>query len=241
MSKIFGSENKTKIIFLLSAKSNLSAKQISETTNIPYKNVFKILKELELQEIISIKNLKYNLNFNFIENLKRLVENSVSNYTSMHIFRNRLYFLNVLSSLKDSKELKNKLESEIDDYLLKKLDDWYSKFYDFENIEKKKILQIIKNSNLTSGKILEVGAGTGRMSKYLNQNFKNVLSIDKSEKYINYCKHKFPDFNFKVEDILNFNTKEKFDIIIFSWIGFHYFENKENFLSKIKRMLTKNG
>lgn len=80
----------------------------------------------------------------------------------------------------------------------------------------------IQNSALTNDKfkILDIGTGSGIIPLVLKKHFPNtdVISIDYSEKALEVAKrnadfHKLP-INFIHADYLNFDLKEKFDIII---------------------------
>lgn len=61
--------------------------------------------------------------------------------------------------------------------------------------------------------VLELGCGAGNIINYFPKNIK-YTGLDLSKKCINYCKSKFPDFNFKIQDIaVNFNLNETYDAI----------------------------
>ena len=73
---------------------------------------------------------------------------------------------------------------------MKKLDEWYSKYYDPENIEFQKIVEKIENK-FNSNKdlqILEVGCGTGRVTKQLFEKYSNVTAIDVNKNMLIFVK-----------------------------------------------------
>jgi ubiquinone/menaquinone biosynthesis C-methylase UbiE len=126
---------------------------------------------------------------------------------------------------------------------MRRLDDWYSKFYDPENKEFEKIIECIEDKfgQKTDLNILEVGCGTGRISHKLIQKYSKVVAIDNSEKYISYCKSKYKKdkIEFEYSDIKDFNSKEFFDVIIFGWIGFHYQEEIDTIIKNLKKIANK--
>ena len=97
---------------------------------------------------------------------------------------------------------------------------------------------------LAKGKVLDVGCGAGSHSLYLqNEKKLAVTAIDISEKAIEACKLRGVS-NAKVEDILHFETDEKFDTIFLLMNGtgiFGKLENVSNCLQKLKSLLAENG
>ena len=137
----------------------------------------------------------------------------------------------------------NHVDSLVDNWLIEKLDDWYCKFYDLENKEYQRIKSIINNHfTNTNLSILEVGCGTGRLTKQLAQDFSQIKGIDVEEKYIKYCKKNNQSKNsfYETKDIRNFQDNTKYDVIIFSWIGLHYQENLDKIITKIESISKEN-
>ena len=97
---------------------------------------------------------------------------------------------------------------------------------------------------LAKGKVLDVGCGAGSHSLYLQNEKKLVVTaIDISEKAIEACIMRGVS-NAKVEDILLFETDEKFDTIILLMNGTGIFgkvENISKYLQKLKSLLAENG
>jgi len=72
-------------------------------------------------------------------------------------------------------------------------------------------------------KILELGAGTGRIAAALCNLNIYYTGLDLSEEYVQYANHKFDSFNhidFIPGDMIDFNINKKFDYI---FIGFNSF------------------
>jgi SAM-dependent methyltransferase len=97
---------------------------------------------------------------------------------------------------------------------------------------------------LSKGKVLDVGCGAGSHSLYL-QNEKNleVTAIDISEKAIESCKLRGVS-DAKVENILQFETDEKFDTLLLLMNGtgiFGKLANISQYFQKLKSLLANNG
>ena len=97
---------------------------------------------------------------------------------------------------------------------------------------------------LAKGKVLDVGCGAGSHSLYLqNEKKLEVTALDISKKAIEACKLRGIK-NAKVEDILLFETNEKFDTIILLMNGtgiFGKLANISKYLQKLKSLLAVNG
>ncbi|MCA9486922.1 class I SAM-dependent methyltransferase [Candidatus Woesearchaeota archaeon] len=239
MYAVLGSQNKEKILTYLSLHSGKKAKEISAEVKISYKLSFKILSEFQEQNIVFKKDNLYYLESAFIEYFKIISESMLKTYTENVFFRNKLDVMNTLLSLNGVESLKENINKQIDNWLMKKLDDWYSKYYDLEKTEEKKLKELIGNNKNT--RILEVGSGTGRISQFLNETYTHVVSIDRDKKVIEYSKKKCPSFTFVEADIEEYTSEEKFDLIILGWIGLHYQENKEKILTNINSLLNEKG
>jgi len=93
-------------------------------------------------------------------------------------------------------------------------------------------------------KILEIGCGTGEVTKYL-QKYGDVIGLDYSDDAIEFCKLKNLKNIFK-KDVVEIDVKEfinkygKFDLILTLDVMEHIREDVAVF-KKIKQMLTKTG
>jgi len=94
-------------------------------------------------------------------------------------------------------------------------------------------------------KILEIGCGEGRDSKYLLDLGYNVLATDVSEEAISYCKTKSPKYenNFGVLDAVKGEIKEKYNFIYAISVIHMLTEDSDRsrFLNTIKNGLSSNG
>ncbi len=107
---------------------------------------------------------------------------------------------------------------------------------------RREVLKIVlpllkKNNNL---KILDIGCGTGQLINEINKEFKkvNYLGIDVANNMIEEAKKLNKKNKFEVTPIEEFNTEEKYDIIICTH-AFPYFPDKENVLKKISSLCNK--
>jgi len=78
--------------------------------------------------------------------------------------------------------------------------------------------------------VLELGCGTGANSQYLKQYYKNYLGVDYSEELIRIADSLYSDDStrFEKSDILSFNTKVKYDLIILVGVLHHLTELENN-------------
>jgi 2-polyprenyl-3-methyl-5-hydroxy-6-metoxy-1,4-benzoquinol methylase len=97
------------------------------------------------------------------------------------------------------------------------------------------ILDSINNKNIS---ILDAGSGTGNLIKILHKKgYNNLLGIDFCKKFINF----FGNKNIlKLNNILNFNTKKKFDIILLIDVLEHT-SNPKKIINNLKKHLKKDG
>lgn len=97
---------------------------------------------------------------------------------------------------------------------------------------------------LTKGKVLDVGCGAGSHSLYLqNEKKLEVTAIDISVNAIKACQLRGVA-TAKVEDLLQFDTREKFDTILLLMNGtgiFGKLKNVATYLQKLKSLLAENG
>lgn len=100
-----------------------------------------------------------------------------------------------------------------------------------------------KALDLSFGKVLDVGAGAGSHSLYL-QNKRNleVTALDISPKSIEICKARGVE-NAVCEDFLKFSN-DKFDTILLLMNGtgiFQSLKNVDQYLQKLKNLISENG
>lgn len=91
--------------------------------------------------------------------------------------------------------------------------------------------------------VLEIGVGTGRLAAKTAPYCRKLCGIDISPKTIARAKENLSNFG-NVEliciDFLEYEFRERFDIIYFSLTSMH-FENKQELISKIRTLLEDKG
>ncbi|UPV74477.1 class I SAM-dependent methyltransferase [Halorussus limi] len=75
----------------------------------------------------------------------------------------------------------------------------------------------------SSGSVLDVGCGVGRVSSLLHERGFDVTGIDVSEPLVEKARSLFPDVEFRVEDVRDTEfDAESFDYAVFSYYGLDY-------------------
>ncbi|MFA4887107.1 MAG: class I SAM-dependent methyltransferase, partial [Candidatus Nanoarchaeia archaeon] len=167
--------------------------------------------------------------------------------SSYHIEQN-VFLKSVTGSLlkmfneKEAEIITTRILAEINEEIMKKLDDWYTEYYDPEKREFKKI---VKELDPKGKRILEVGCGTGRITKEVGKVAKEVVAIDNNGSAVRYTKEKLSRLkNVTIEegDVTKLKYKEnEFDGILVSWAGLHYAADKEKIVKKLYAMLKPKG
>jgi len=111
-----------------------------------------------------------------------------------------------------------------------------SKYYDLIHNEKNykeevnDFIKIIEKYKKSKGRnLLDMCCGTGSHIFYLKEKF-NVEGIDISKELIKIAKEKNPKTKFILEDISEFKTKKKFDIITILFSSIAYLRNKKEII-----------
>lgn len=90
-------------------------------------------------------------------------------------------------------------------------------------------------------KIIDLGCGTGSLTKKLITLSKNIYGCDISPKSIERASTLYPKINFSVQDIENLSFEDNFfDVVIFSGV-LHHFNNLKTTLMEAKRILKPGG
>lgn len=118
----------------------------------------------------------------------------------------------------------------------------YDKFYVNKNYSKEVdfIKNFIKNDD---AKILDAGCGTGNHAKILYDLGYKVAGFDQSQQMVDIANTKIKDC-FWVGNLLNYNHKEKYDLIISFFAVFNHLKNYKEFkmaLLKLKSNLKDKG
>ena len=108
---------------------------------------------------------------------------------------------------------------------------------------------ILKNVKLSpNAKVLDMACGSGRHAIILSRKNYQVTAVDLSENLLRIAKDSANKENLKINfinsDIRNFNTSDKFDLVLNLFTSFGYFEtDRENFgvLNKAYELLMSSG
>lgn len=115
-------------------------------------------------------------------------------------------------------------------------------YNDYALIQKdmaKKLISLIKKKKFNN--ILEIGSYTGFLTQLAVKNFEfnNYLALDIINSF-DFIKNLSPKINFLKEDIENFQTDKKFDLIIAN-ASLQWCNDLENVIKKLKTNLADNG
>jgi SAM-dependent methyltransferase len=142
--------------------------------------------------------------------------------------------------------LPNKVSTD-KDVLKKEYDDFYSHqdFSKFPLSERALVRLVLKRYNLTGGRILDIGCGTGRYTELFRQSGLKAVGVDLSQEAIKIASEKFPDCLFISTDIMDMHDEnDKYDLVFCH--GFSPFLQKdmklqEKLLGQIVNFLKPNG
>ena len=104
-------------------------------------------------------------------------------------------------------------------------------------------LRMLKRLNITGKVVLEVGCGSGPMTKYLVNNYSEVNAIDISSEAIKICKSHLKNNNLKLQVALaeELPFEDSSIDIIFAYDVFEHIEKLEVALAESSRVLKNNG
>jgi len=114
--------------------------------------------------------------------------------------------------------------------------EWYDKLYEEDERNKyspKGGLYVKAYSLISKGNILDIGCGSGRLVKVLQDNNYSgqYLGVDFSKNAIDYCKKTYPFYSFRVSDVFDISM-ERFDTII----SLELFEHINDDIELIKKI-----
>jgi len=130
--------------------------------------------------------------------------------------------------------------------MYKKLAKYYDLIYHWKDYEKEadSIKDLIKKYKKSDGnKLLDVGCGTGKHLEYFEDEF-SLVGIDINNEMVEVAKTKFKDAIFEQGDMIDFNLKTEFDVILclFSSIGYvKTYPNLEKTMLNFKNHLKGGG
>lgn len=111
------------------------------------------------------------------------------------------------------------------------------------DIDYEKYSKVIKNEinklNISPRSILELGIGSGNMTKYFYNPGINYTGVDHSEDMLEICSRKFPNINLSKQDLNNLEIDENFHFIFSTLDTINYILDSEKLQSlffKIKQM-----
>lgn len=172
---------------------------------------------------------------------------------SIYDSKDEKYYDNILRYIKDMNRIKDITDNWKDRW---DFDGW-AKSYDksvkedkgelkiYKNYEKilNEVYKIsIKNINEKS-KVLEIGVGTGNLSKKFLEQRVNIIGIDQSREMLNIAKKKLPNLKLRLGEFLKIPFENKsFDVIV-STYAFHHLNNEEKIvaISEMIRVLKTKG
>lgn len=88
--------------------------------------------------------------------------------------------------------------------------------------------------------ILDLGCGTGELTKKLSLKSDHVCGIDSSPDMIGKARQSYPELSFEVVDALEWHEEEKWDVV-FSNAAIHWIRDHERLLTNIHRGLKEDG
>lgn len=100
----------------------------------------------------------------------------------------------------------------------------------------------------TTGPILELACGTGRITCAIAQSGKDITGLDLSESMLNQAKQKTKEMNLKINffhaDMCRFQLNQKFDVIFVGYNSVHHIlknEDLKSFFACVKEHLNPKG
>lgn len=94
----------------------------------------------------------------------------------------------------------------------------------------------------SSDKVLDLGCGTGRSTKYLAEKSKDVIGIDMSEPFIEQGKKLYPWLNLKMMNATALSFPDShFDFVFFSNQGIDYSDRRQEIIKEAYRVLKPGG
>ena len=182
---------------------------------------------------------------------------SITNiYNKMSSFGKILLFITILLIIivffKSFNTNKKEGFEQTDKFLFKRGNDVYDNFYAsiydylvFNNLKNDyEVGTIINNTNPDSTSIiLDVGSGTGHHVAAIGDKDLNIIGIDNSPSMISEAKKNFPQYNFKLGDVLNRNefTDNSFTHITCLYFTIYYLKDKRAFFDNCMDWLMPGG
>lgn len=116
----------------------------------------------------------------------------------------------------------------------------HPKVLDFYKLLIKKIYKKYITDEKKTLKILDFGCGTGYLEQFLKPKQNKITGIDVSSKMLSLAKKKYPNVNYKKQDIYQFKAHEKFDLIVENSV-LHHLKDYEEVLVTCSKLLKPSG
>ncbi|MDY4173518.1 MAG: class I SAM-dependent methyltransferase [Evtepia sp.] len=119
--------------------------------------------------------------------------------------------------------------------------EWDAKLYnDSQNFVAEYGKDLLEFVPAGTNKILDLGCGTGTLTRQLAERCHDVLGMDASDAMIQTAQKSYPQLKFAVADALELSDAQEWDII-FSNAVFHWISDHNLLLQKIHRALKPKG
>ncbi len=240
----------SEIARVLAEKELLSAKDVhvflkGRGLKPSYQYVHKCLKVLEKQGLVWCRKGKYSLNGEYLKQWRDFLVKASNTYNlDQNVFVESITgSLLKLFKKEEAEEITKGIVKELNKKVVGKLDRWYCDFYDVEGVELK---TIFSETDFKGKSVLEIGCGTGRVTRELAKVAREVIAVDHNKDVIAYDQEKFRVVKNVKFEVANFDSlkslkKEYFDIVLCGWIGLHHTEEVEKAVNVMYSLLKKGG
>lgn len=151
-------------------------------------------------------------------------------------------FVQLKYRINSTSTIKRKNKEEV--YLVyNKITDWFDRNRSKELTMEKFYLDLLQNHIPPSGKVLDVGCGTGEpIAQFLIKQGYKVTGIDASEKMIQLCKQRFPNEQWLLADMRTLHLQDKFHAVI-AWHSFFHIphDDQRKTLKSLASLVERNG
>lgn len=103
------------------------------------------------------------------------------------------------------------------------------------------IAKIIKERRIKKPFILDIACGTGLLIKNLKKKFQFIEGFDSSKEMLAIAKEKNKGIKFYNQNMVNFDTRKKYNVIVCTFDSINYITNKKDLESVFKQVLVHLG
>jgi len=108
----------------------------------------------------------------------------------------------------------------------------------------KEVLRWTVKNTPQKANVLDLMCGPGQLLNQIKASRKDLTltGVDNDKRYINFASKKYPDIKFICTDALDWQTKDKYDLVLVTG-GLHHvpYDQQSTFLGRIVRILNKKG